>query len=95
MTTVGYGDKAPKSIAGRIFSIIWILSGIVIFSVISGEITRIIMEASAVETRSMAGEWVGVLSNRQYDQSLIARNGGTIVHTPESCKYLFSIWLIY
>ena len=82
MTTVGYGDKAPKSIGGRIFSIIWILAGIVIFCIMSGEVTRIIMEASAPETRSMAGESVGVLSTRLYDRSLVARGGGNITtHT--------------
>ena len=86
MTTVGYGDKAPKSVAGRIFSVIWILSGITIFSVLAGQIIQIIMEANAVETRSMTRERVGVLHNRLYDRSLIARNGGTAFPPPKSCK---------
>ena len=29
MTTTGYGDKAPKSVAGKIFSVAWISTGIV------------------------------------------------------------------
>ena len=46
MTTVGYGDKAPRTIAGRIFSIIWILGGIVVFCIIAGSITTIIIDAN-------------------------------------------------
>src|SRR5208283_5746087 len=29
MTTVGYGDKLPKTIGGRIVSLIWMFSGII------------------------------------------------------------------
>ena len=32
MTTVGYGDKAPKRIMGRLFAVVWILIGITITS---------------------------------------------------------------
>ena len=28
MTTVGYGDKAPKSRVARLFSVVWILLGL-------------------------------------------------------------------
>lgn len=33
-----YGDRAPKSIAGRIFGIIWTLTGLVIISILIGAI---------------------------------------------------------
>ena len=40
MTTVGYGDKSPKSIPARFFSILWIFSGIVVFGIISASLTQ-------------------------------------------------------
>ena len=82
MTTVGYGDKSPRSCVGRIFSIFWILAGIVIFCIVAGDITSIIINASVVETRDMAGERVAVLNNRLYDKGLVARNGGEYVNSP-------------
>ena len=34
-----YGDKAPKSIVARIFSIIWILLGLIIMAIFMANIT--------------------------------------------------------
>ena len=39
MTTVGYGDKAPKSLAGRLIATIWIFSGVILVSVFIATIT--------------------------------------------------------
>jgi ABC-type amino acid transport substrate-binding protein len=39
MTTVGYGDKAPKTIGGRITAAIWMLSSIVFISSFTANIT--------------------------------------------------------
>ena len=41
MTTVGYGDKTPRSVAGRMFSVLWILAGIIVFNTLAGEITSV------------------------------------------------------
>ena len=79
MTTVGYGDKSPKSPAGRVFSVIWILVGIVFFSIISGKLTTVILQANTVEEHDMAGEKVGVLRNRLYDKGLVTRHGGNCI----------------
>ncbi len=38
MTTVGYGDKAPKTSAGKIFGFIWMFTSIIIISSITGSI---------------------------------------------------------
>lgn len=38
MTTVGYGDKAPKSIGGRVISLIWMFTAIIIISSITAAI---------------------------------------------------------
>ena len=83
MTTVGYGDIAPKSIRARIFSVAWILAGIIVFNILSGELTTVIIEANTVQPRYMTGERVGVLKSRVYDEILVAKNGGEVIHVDD------------
>ena len=39
LTTVGYGDKAPKTAAGRMIAVMWMLSGILVISAFTAAIT--------------------------------------------------------
>ena len=39
MTTVGYGDIAPVGVPGRLFAVVWILTGLVIIAIFTGVIT--------------------------------------------------------
>lgn len=39
MTTVGYGDKAPRGLPGRTIAFVWILIGLVLYSVFSGYVS--------------------------------------------------------
>ena len=39
MTTVGYGDKTPKSFVGRIIAVFWMFSGIILISSLTATIT--------------------------------------------------------
>lgn len=50
MTTVGYGDKSPKTPAGRLVAIIWMFTAIVIISGFTASI------ASSLTTNSMANQ---------------------------------------
>ena len=79
MTTVGYGDKAPKSIAARIFSIIWIIVGITTFSLVTAMLTSQISTASKLPPPTMANKNVGVIRHRDYEAILIASQGGILV----------------
>jgi ABC-type amino acid transport substrate-binding protein len=39
MTTVGYGDKSPKTVGGRIIGLIWMFAGLILISSITASIT--------------------------------------------------------
>lgn len=36
MTTVGYGDKSPRTLPGRVFALIWMFSGVIVMSITIG-----------------------------------------------------------
>ena len=38
LTSVGYGDKVPTSIMGRLIACVWMITGIILFSVVNGSI---------------------------------------------------------
>jgi polar amino acid transport system substrate-binding protein len=42
MTTVGYGDTAPRTLSGRVVAAIWMLVSIVLISVFTGTITTLL-----------------------------------------------------
>lgn len=78
MTTVGYGDKCPKSIPSRLFAVVWILIGIIACGIITGQLTGQVIKANNPPPASMKGNMVGVLNHRDYDAFVISQNGGRI-----------------
>ncbi|MFZ0052316.1 MAG: ion channel, partial [Desulfobaccales bacterium] len=42
MTTIGYGDKLPKTMGGRIVSLIWMFSGLILASIFIATITSML-----------------------------------------------------
>ena len=65
MTTVGYGERIPKSIHARIFSIIWILIGVAMFGMFTATLTAEIMKVNNPKEPQMAGSNVGTLKYRR------------------------------
>ncbi|XP_044183882.1 uncharacterized protein LOC114971148 [Acropora millepora] len=64
MTTVGYGDKSPKSIVARIFSIIWIMMGLITMAIFTANVTSALTAASLELTpNTLNGAKIGVLNN--------------------------------
>ena len=56
MTTVGYGDKIPTSVCARLFSIIWIMFGVIGFGILTGQLTGEIVKANAPPPPLMKGK---------------------------------------
>lgn len=50
MTTVGYGDKSPRSAFGRLVALVWMFASIIVISAFTGTI------ASSITSASLAGE---------------------------------------
>jgi ABC-type amino acid transport substrate-binding protein len=53
MTTVGYGDKTPKTHTGRIVAVLWMLTSLVLVSLLSTSLVSR-LTAERVETRNLA-----------------------------------------
>ncbi|AKH43306.1 Glutamine-binding periplasmic protein precursor [Croceibacterium atlanticum] len=53
MTTVGYGDKAPRTAAGKMIALVWMFAAIIIISTFTG------MIASSLTTGRLAGSVSG------------------------------------
>lgn len=78
MTTVGYGDRTVTSPLARIIAVIWILIGIVMFSLILSTFTAEIFEATEIKDHPIEGMNVGALRYRGYDASVIVEHGGIV-----------------
>ena len=79
MTSVGYGDKAPKSVLARLFSFVWIIIGITVFSLITATLTSEIHEANSQPPPTMEGARVGAMRYHLYEAMVVSSKGGVIV----------------
>lgn len=66
MTTVGYGDKTPQSVVGRIIVFFWMFFGVVIVSVFTGTV------ASSIAVARVQTEVVSVSSLSRYQNGVQA-----------------------
>lgn len=64
MTTVGYGDRAPKSFLARIFCIIWIIVGIIIIAIFTAIVTAS-LSASIQHHFTMHGSVIGAVNGSE------------------------------
>lgn len=58
---LGYGDKAPKTLFGRVFAVLWVLIGITIFALLTGSLTNEITGIQNQPTPVILGNTVGGL----------------------------------
>ena len=80
MTTVGYGDKVPKSTLARLFSVIWIIIGITIFSLLTAMLTTEIHAGNSQPRSKMTDVTVGVIRYHLYETVLVANLGGVLIN---------------
>eukprot|EP00111_Clytia_hemisphaerica_P024317 TCONS_00071725-protein len=72
MTTVGYGDIAPVGVPGRLFAVIWILTGLVIIAIFTGVITTSLTVVALSSNVKLYGTKVGAINNtKEYRMGVI------------------------
>ncbi|XP_065672262.1 uncharacterized protein LOC100211324 isoform X2 [Hydra vulgaris] len=68
-TTAGYGDYAPVECFSRVFVIIWMVTGMIITSLIVSYVTTLLLSVNFVVNVGMYDEEIGAL-NGSYEQSI-------------------------
>ncbi|XP_022779218.1 uncharacterized protein LOC111320785 [Stylophora pistillata] len=63
MTTVGYGDKSPKSLPARIFSIVWILVGLIVMAIFTANVTTALTALTLETEPSRIDQYENVIIN--------------------------------
>lgn len=75
MTTVGYGDKAPKTFWGRFVALIWMFAAIIMVSSFTATIASILtvsqIEASIKTLEDLATQRIGTVANSTSEEYLI------------------------
>ena len=73
-------ERPPKSLGGRIFSVIWIAIGVTMLGLLTSSLTAMMVRVTI--TPKMKGKTVGALMYREYDEYMIAKHGGNVKHFP-------------
>ncbi|XP_065052402.1 uncharacterized protein LOC135681732 [Rhopilema esculentum] len=74
MTTVGYGDRAPRSFIARVFAFFWVLVGLVIISIFTATVTTSLTALSLSNDVSIYGATIAALSNTEEQRYGIKNN---------------------
>jgi len=65
MTTVGYGDKAPATLGGRLIALVWMFTGLVVISGFTAAMTTVLtvgsLESDIREVDDLYGKKVGTV----------------------------------
>ncbi len=76
MTTVGYGDKAPKTFGGRIIGLIWMFAAIIIISsftaAIASALTADRLDSHISSVNDLKNVAVGTVANSSSEKYLVA-----------------------
>jgi polar amino acid transport system substrate-binding protein len=71
MTTVGYGDKTPKTMPGRVVAMVWMISSLVLVSLLSTSLVSR-MTAERVDSRDLAAS----IDLRERNLAAVAQSSG-------------------
>jgi len=79
MTTVGYGDKAPRTVGGRIVALVWMFASLILIAGLTASIAASLtthrLESSRLLERPVSDLRVGVLEGSAA-QAYVERRGG-------------------
>ncbi|CAB4018326.1 Potassium voltage-gated channel subfamily F member 1, partial [Paramuricea clavata] len=84
MTTVGYGDTAPRSVPARLYSILWMIIGMIAFSVLTANITSSLSQKTFDSEEKLFGKRVGVLEGTMDAKAALMENAHVINHNTVS-----------
>jgi hypothetical protein len=79
-----YGDRRPKTVGGKIFSVVWTLTGQVVILILTSLIAGHLTTYSLKIDRSLYGKQV---RNDLYDESVI--NSSSVLSTLLTVLYVF------
>lgn len=95
MTTVGYGDKSPKTIGGRIVALIWMFSAIILISGFTANFTTSLtlskIESSTTSFESLKDKEVATVEGSATDTFLSQQFFRTIKTYPTLQKALLAV----
>ncbi|XP_046854830.1 uncharacterized protein LOC124447877 isoform X2 [Xenia sp. Carnegie-2017] len=78
MTTVGYGDISPRSIRGRLYCILWMIIGMIAFSILTANITSSLSQKIIDKEENLFSKKVGVLGETMDAKAAWAENARVI-----------------
>eukprot|EP00794_Sanderia_malayensis_P019104 gene19104-21019_t len=71
MTTVGYGDKTPKSLPARFLSMMWIFIGIAISGIFTASLITGMTQSLSPEKVSLDDKTIGVTNHTSYEYQIV------------------------
>jgi len=74
MTTVGYGDRAPRSFMARVFAFFWVLVGLVIISIFTATVTTSLTALSLNNDIELYGSTLWALKNTEEQRYGVSNN---------------------
>jgi len=88
MTTVGYGDKVPRTVYGRLFSVLWMLIGVCLIAIFTAAITSAVTVSSVdSDCKSIQGKHLAALNGSEAENQ--ARHLGANVTTFQTETKMF------
>jgi hypothetical protein len=81
-TSTGYGDKYPKTNAGRLFGVVWMVFGIVLFALFSGNVASRLVENNAAKSINSLGDLKRETKMAAYADVLHAAEDTLLIDTP-------------
>jgi len=98
-STVGFGDYAPKSRAGRLFGSIWMILGVLSFGNLVGKVTKVLHRTTSMAKKrplmtrtlfdSIDTDGTGTIDQQEFQKYILVREGLVSAETFAQIDRLF------